>query len=432
MGDADVEMADAPAAAGDESKGAEAAVEMVLPMVDESLLGDIKSMGFDETIARKALMGGSSNAEQAVNWILSHENDAGIADPIPLVPKGQTLSSGGGSSSGGGGAVAKSIKCVATGRLFRNTMEAQAYAEKTGRTDFEECTEEKKPLTAEEKKAKLAELKALAAARRAEREGLEKIQDIDGEKKRREAGQKAIQTKEQLEKAKRIREIERVKREKNAEKKERERLRAEIAKDKAERRARGGKLAGRLGVDGYNPSIDNNEARRDANVPPPAEGDDEAKAGEAPSSAKAAAPAPRIDVAMLSKGKIVEAGAARKPDLPPAEAVDKAIATLQKYKTAGDGGVALKTLGAYVRNALTKGDQDPKFRNIPTDGNAFKKRVAPLVGGVALLKAIGFVKNDDEAQLQLALEARDANMALLKETLDKLEKGYEAYMTGKV
>ena len=79
MGDADVEMADAPAAGGDESKGAEAAVEMVLPMVDESLLGDIKSMGFDETIARKALMGGSSNAEQAVNWILSHENDAGIA-----------------------------------------------------------------------------------------------------------------------------------------------------------------------------------------------------------------------------------------------------------------------------------------------------------------------------------------------------------------
>lgn len=35
---------------------------------------------------------------------------------------------------------------------------------------------------------------------------------------------------------------------------ERERLRAEIARDKAERQARGGRLASKLGVDGYNPS----------------------------------------------------------------------------------------------------------------------------------------------------------------------------------
>merc|ERR1719271_493543 len=343
-------------------------------------------MGFGETIARKSLMGGCANMDSAVNWILSHENDAGIEDPIPLVPKGQTLASGG----SGPAPVAKSIKCVATGRLFRSMQEAQAYAEKTGRADFEECTEEKKPLTEEEKKAKIAELKALAAARRAEREGVEKVQDIEGEKKRREAGQKAVQTKEQLAKNQRLREIDRVKREKLAEKRERERLRAEIAKDKAERLARGGKLAGRLGVEGYAPSIDNNNDRRDANV----------AAEEAAKPAAKAAPA-RVDVAMLAKGKVVNEGAAAKPDLPPGEAVDKAIKTLQKYKTAGDGGVALKTLGAYVRNAATKGDQDPKFRNIPTDGKAFKQRVAPLVGGVALLKAVGFVKNENEGQLQL-------------------------------
>jgi len=83
-----------------------------------------------------------------------------------------------------------------------------------------------------------------------------------------------------------------------------------------------------------------------------------------------------------------------------------------------------------VRNAATKGDQDPKFRNIPTDGKAFKQRVAPLVGGVALLKAVGFVKNDAEGQLQLDLPTREANLALLNETLAKLEAGYAAYVNG--
>ena len=38
--------------------------------------------------------------------------------------------------------VAKSIKCVATGKLFPTMAAAQAYAAQTGRTDFEESTEE--------------------------------------------------------------------------------------------------------------------------------------------------------------------------------------------------------------------------------------------------------------------------------------------------
>merc|ERR1719439_540023 len=182
-------------------------------------------------------MAGSKNVESALDWLLSHENDGDIDEPIKKVPKGQTL------ASSGPAPVTKSIKCVETGRLFRNAMEAQAYAERTGRTQFEETTEVKKPLTEEEKKQKVAELKALAAQRRAEREGLEKVEDIDREKKRREQGQESIK------------------------KKERERLRAEIAKDKAERRARGGRLAGKLGVDGYNPSIDQNDDRRNDACP---------------------------------------------------------------------------------------------------------------------------------------------------------------------
>merc|ERR1719487_2351228 len=91
-------------------------------------------------------MAGSKNVESALDWLLSHENDNDIDEPIKKVPKGQTL------ASSGPVQVAKSIKCVETGRLFRNAMEAQAYAERTGRTQFEETTEVKKPLTEEEKK----------------------------------------------------------------------------------------------------------------------------------------------------------------------------------------------------------------------------------------------------------------------------------------
>jgi hypothetical protein len=226
---------------------------------------------------------------------------------------------------------------------------------------------------------------------------LEKVEDIDREKKRREQGQESAKTKEQLAKAQRLREIDRIKREKAAEKKERERLRAEIAKDKAERRARGGRLAGKLGVDGYNPSIDQNDERRNDACPTTDE--------------PAPAPAPP-----------------KKVDLPPGEAVDKAISTIQKYKTAGDGGTCLKTLGAYLRNALNKGDQDEKYRKIPLDNAAFKKRVSGLVGGIALLKAVGFVKS--ETHLELPLAARDTNKALLEETLAKLEKAHAAYCAG--
>ena len=89
------------------------------------------------------------------------------------------------------------------------------------------------------------------------------------------------------------------------------------AKDKAERRARGGKLAGKLSADGYNPSIDQSDARRDAALPADAAAD-EAKAAD------------RVDVAQLANGKVVSETAPPPPTLDPPAAVDKAIATLQK------------------------------------------------------------------------------------------------------
>ncbi|KAJ8603841.1 hypothetical protein CTAYLR_000282 [Chrysophaeum taylorii] len=375
----EIDEGGAPAPSSSSGGGNE---ELALPPVDEELLSKVKELGFEEVRARKALMSGANNVEAALQWCLDHAEDADIDDPIALVPKGRAPK------------VARSIKCVATGRLFRSMEEAQAYAEKTGRTDFEECEEEKKLLTEEEKAKKVAELKALAAKRRAEREGVEKVEDIDREKQRREQGHKAGETREQLEKAQRLREIDRVKREKLAEKRERERLRAEIAKDKAERRARGGKLAGKLGVDGYQPAVDQNDDRR------------------------------QLDVSKLNQGKIVPKGGDDAES--PAVKIDKAIATLSKYKVGGAGGIALKTLAAYLKNAIEKGESDPKFLLVPTDGKAFRERLSQLVGSHALLKAVGFEKTD--AGLQLTLETRESNLPLLKDTLAKLQQAHAAYL----
>ena len=133
---------------------------MMLPPVNDALLAEVVAMGFPEVRVRKALIAGCGNADAVVTWALEHGEDAGIDDPVPLVP------SGGGGASG----VQKSWKCEETGRLFRSMEEVQMYAEKTGRTNFSESTEEKKPLTAEEKAAKIEAIKAKLASRRAERE----------------------------------------------------------------------------------------------------------------------------------------------------------------------------------------------------------------------------------------------------------------------
>ena len=74
----------------------------------------------------------------------------------------------------------------------------------------------------------------LLKAKRAEREELEKIDDTEREKQRRNMGKNMAKTKEQLEIEQRKREAMLRRREKEDAKRERQRLREELAKDKAE------------------------------------------------------------------------------------------------------------------------------------------------------------------------------------------------------
>lgn len=74
------------------------------------------------------------------------------------------------------------------GKIFKNTALANFHAEKSGHDQFEESTEDVKPLTDEEKKQKLQELREKLAAKRAVKSVAETQEQKSNEIIRRKAG----------------------------------------------------------------------------------------------------------------------------------------------------------------------------------------------------------------------------------------------------
>lgn len=77
----------------------------------------------------------------------------------------------------------RSLVCNVCGKKFRSHAQAEFHASKTEHVDFSESTEEIAPLTEEEKKARLTELREKLAAKRAGQLEQDKI-----DKKRNEVG----------------------------------------------------------------------------------------------------------------------------------------------------------------------------------------------------------------------------------------------------
>ena len=315
-----------------EKKDDTAEVEMVDPTADlkeEDVKTLTEEYGFPLVRAQKGLINGGGTVEGAASWLCEHLEDADIDEPIEKVPKNL-------------GAV-KSYRCVATGKLFTDMVAMEFYANKTGRTEFEECTEEKKPLTPEEKAAKVAEIKKLLKAKRMQREETEKAESVVLEKQRRFMGKEMVKTKEQMEIDQRKRMARQRKKEKEAAVRERQRIKAELEKDKRERAANKGKLKSKLGVDGYNPDAIQYEV-------------DEGGAGQEEEQEK------------------------KKPKkAPPSVAkIDEYLAKVSSYRAGGDGGNCLKILKAYLGNVV-KNPDEPKFKKINMENKAYKTKVKPFV-----------------------------------------------------
>ncbi|KAF8329431.1 ubiquitin-related domain-containing protein [Cantharellus anzutake] len=134
-----------------------------------------------------------------------------------------------------GKATANSIKCSQCGKTFKNVDLANFHAEKSGHDQFEESTEEIKPLTEAEKKAKLEELRAKMAEKREKKAILDAGEQKANEALRRKAGKDQAKAQEEL-KAKQIqKEVEQKRKDKIEDAKAKAVIRAQIEADKKAR-----------------------------------------------------------------------------------------------------------------------------------------------------------------------------------------------------
>ncbi|XP_014255574.1 UBX domain-containing protein 1 isoform X2 [Cimex lectularius] len=139
---------------------------------------------------------------------------------------------------------ANSLKCEECGKLFVTQLEVEVHATKTGHSKFCESTEQKKPLTEEEKKEQLRLVEMKIKEKKKEREEREKAEALEREKNRIKAGKEYVAIKKKLEDDELKKAIELRKREKEEDRMARQRIKEQIEADKAARRAKAAEAAG--------------------------------------------------------------------------------------------------------------------------------------------------------------------------------------------
>ncbi|TPX59748.1 hypothetical protein SpCBS45565_g07667 [Spizellomyces sp. 'palustris'] len=199
-------------------------------------------MGFSPAKVVKALqVTKNAGLQPAMDWLFAHAEDPDPTDEELASGDGGEGRPGDGSVAEDEGvitpeqATAQSLKCDDCGRLLRDAAAAEFHAVKSGHTNFSESTEAIKPLTEEEKAAKLAELQARLAAKREEKRRLE-AEDAKGrERVRRATGKEMTELKEKIKEQEMQKALEAKKKEKEDDRKAKEKIKAQIEADKRER-----------------------------------------------------------------------------------------------------------------------------------------------------------------------------------------------------
>jgi hypothetical protein len=150
----------------------------------------------------------NNNFEQAMDWLLVHSTD----ESNDIVPNTSTTNEQEVAATSKSNenepdektnaddkTEAKSIKCEDCNRLFKTQLEVEFHASKSGHMNFSESTEEKKPLTEEEKKAQMALLEEKLKQKRLEREENEKREALEREKLRIKSGKDISEVRRKLE-----------------------------------------------------------------------------------------------------------------------------------------------------------------------------------------------------------------------------------------
>lgn len=159
------------------------------------------------------------NQEKSIEEIKAEQEDA-AAEPPALQP----------------GEEAKSLVCDDCGKKFRSMAQAEFHGSKTDHTNFSESTEEIAPLTEEEKKQRLEELKQKLASKRAAQAQQDKEDHKRNEQIRMKSTKETQDAKEELQKRERIKEAQQKRAEKKADDEARKRVLAKLEADKQERK----------------------------------------------------------------------------------------------------------------------------------------------------------------------------------------------------
>jgi UBX domain-containing protein 1/4 len=211
---------------------------------------------FFPTFSERALeVTNNKGVEPAMEWLIAHADEEIIVTPAPssviatptdnnATPPEDSATSSATPDNPADDALAKSIKCDECNRLFKSQIEVEFHAAKSGHSSFSESTEEKKPLTEEEKKQQLALIEEKLKQKRIEREENEKLEALEREKVRIKSGKDMTEVRRRMEDQEMLKILEQRKREKLEEKIARDRVKAKIEEDKLNRRARADKAAG--------------------------------------------------------------------------------------------------------------------------------------------------------------------------------------------
>jgi len=233
------------------------------PFVQTSTMSDrdvLLSMGFDPSRVEWALKAtGGRGLQPAMDHILENDGKpvpelSSVSSSSALAPSGgepmdededdqealravygKTGAAGAAAAAAETAAEAKSIKCSECGKIFKNTSLANYHAEKSGHDQFEESTEEIKPLTEEEKKQKLAELREKMAAKRAVKAKQEAQENLANEAIRRKSGKDINELREEMKQKELIKEAEKKRQEKLDDARARAAVKAQIEADKKAR-----------------------------------------------------------------------------------------------------------------------------------------------------------------------------------------------------
>ncbi|KAJ4365297.1 hypothetical protein N0V83_008916 [Neocucurbitaria cava] len=193
----------------------------------------LKAMGFPEhrvDLAWKA----TGNIQDAIDWIEKNQDKSD--EELQQDQAGASTTATDEPPALQPGEEAKSLVCDDCGRKFRSVNQAQFHGEKTGHENFSESTEEIAPLTEEEKKQRLEELRQKLAAKRAVQSDQDKEDRKKNEQIRLKATKESQDIKEELQKKERLKEAQAKRAEKKADEDARKRVLAKLEADKQERK----------------------------------------------------------------------------------------------------------------------------------------------------------------------------------------------------